>query len=80
MQQSAFEPQSLAIQPVGTRARIVEVRGGRELSRKLMALGLRVGTEIRVEHHRGRGLVVSAGSGRVALGGGICEKLMVLPL
>ncbi len=80
MQQSAFKSHSLSALPVGARARIVEIHGGRELVRKLLALGLRIGSEIRVEHHRGRGLVVSAGAARVALGGGIVEKVMVVPL
>ena len=41
---------------------------------------LRVGSEIAVLHHRGRGVVLSTGDTRVALGGGIVEKLMVEPL
>ncbi|MGB5734140.1 MAG: FeoA domain-containing protein [Thiohalocapsa sp.] len=80
MQQSAFTSYPLAVLPVGVRARIVAINGGRELVRKLLSLGLRTGSEIRVEHHRRRGLVVSAGSARVALGGGIVDKLMVVPL
>jgi ferrous iron transport protein A len=80
MQQSAFTSQPLAVLPVGARARIVAIHGGRELVRKLLSLGLRIGSEIRVEHHRRRGLVVSAGPARVALGGGIVDKLMVVPL
>ncbi len=80
MQQSVFEPTPLGVLPVGSKARIVQIRGGRELTRKLLGLGLRIGSEIRVEHHRGRGLVVSAGAARVALGGGICDKLLVVPL
>ena len=80
MQQSALKSQSLSAVPVGRRARIIDIHGGRELVRKLLALGLRIGSEVRVEHHRGRGLVVSAGAARVALGGGIVEKLMVVPL
>jgi ferrous iron transport protein A len=80
MQQPAFKSHPLSALPVGARARIAEIHGGRELVRKLLALGLRIGSEIRVEHHRGRGLVVSAGAARVALGGGVVEKLMVVPL
>jgi ferrous iron transport protein A len=70
----------LAELPIGAPARIAEVRGGRELARRLLALGLRVGTEILVLHHRGSGLVVLHGDTRVALGGGIIEKLWVEPL
>jgi ferrous iron transport protein A len=80
MQQPAFDSLPLGLLPVGVCARVVEIRGGRELVRKLLALGIRIGSEVRVEHHRGRGLVVSAGATRVALGGGIVEKLTVVPL
>jgi ferrous iron transport protein A len=62
---------------VGAAARVIEIRGGRELTRKLAGLGVRAGTELRVEHRRGRGLVVAVGATRVALGGGIVDKLIV---
>jgi ferrous iron transport protein A len=65
---------------VGERARIVQVAGGRMLTLRLLGLGLRVGSEIQVLHHRGGGLVVSHEETRVALGGGIVEKLLVEPL
>jgi len=80
MQQSVFKPTPLGLLPVGARARVVAIHGGRELTRKLLALGLRIGAEICIEHHRGRGLVLSSGSARVALGGGIVDKLLVVPL
>ncbi|MEA3278606.1 MAG: FeoA domain-containing protein [Pseudomonadota bacterium] len=66
--------------PIGVRARIAQIRGGRQLTRRLLSLGLRLGTRITVMHHRGRGVVVSTGDTRVALGGGIAEKLWVEPL
>jgi ferrous iron transport protein A len=80
MQQTVLNLKPLAQMPLGSRARIAEIRGGRELTRRLLALGLRVGSEVRIEHHRGRGLVLSTGSTRVALGGGIVEKLIVADL
>jgi ferrous iron transport protein A len=66
--------------PIGTPARIAEIGGGRQLARRLLGLGLRVGSEVAVLHHRGRGVVLSIGGARVALGGGIVEKLRVEPL
>jgi ferrous iron transport protein A len=66
--------------PLGKAARVVEIRGGRQLVRRLLGLGLRVGSEILVLHHRGSGLVVSHGETRVALGGGVVDKLWVEPL
>ncbi|WP_296898900.1 FeoA family protein [Thiohalocapsa sp.] len=74
------EPIGLDRLPPGVAARLAAIQGGRHLQRKLGALGLRVGSELRVEHRRGRGLVVAAGASRVALGGGVVDKLLVLPL
>lgn len=77
MNQSTIESASLAELPLGTRARITAIDGGRELTRRLLALGLRLGSEVRVEHHRGRARVLAVGPTRVALGGGMVEKLRV---
>jgi ferrous iron transport protein A len=71
---------SLSQMPIGGRARIVRIAGGRQLALRLLGLGLRVGAEVTVLHHRGGGLVVLHGETRVALGGGIVEKLWVEPL
>jgi ferrous iron transport protein A len=62
--------------PVGQRVRLVRIEGGRELTRRLLALGLSVNEEVEVLQHRGRGVVVARGGNRIALGGGIAEKLM----
>lgn len=66
--------------PTGSRARIAEIRGGRQLAHRLQGLGLRVGSEVEMLHRRGSGVVVSVGATRVALGGGVVEKLFVVPL
>lgn len=77
MDQPVSRPQTLAELPIGALAVITNIHGGRELQRKLSGLGIRVGSRVRVEHRRGSGLVVSAGSTRIALGGGIVDKLAV---
>lgn len=59
---------------IGESGVISEIEGGRALARHLLALGLRVGSEVSVLHYRSRGVVVSANSGRIALGGDIAEK------
>jgi ferrous iron transport protein A len=66
--------------PLGARGRIAEIRGGRQLAHRLQGLGLRVGSEVEMLHRRGSGVVVSVGATRVALGGGVVEKLFVVPL
>lgn len=70
-------PISLDTVPVGSRARIAAIQGGRALHRRLMGLGLRLGSEVEVLHHRGRGVVVASGGNRIALGVGVAEKLLI---
>ncbi|MBK5930929.1 FeoA family protein [Halochromatium salexigens] len=77
MDQRVSTSLTLAQLPVGACAVVTRIVGGHELHRKLRGLGIRLGTELRVEHRRGSGLVVSAGNTRIALGGGIVEKLTV---
>jgi ferrous iron transport protein A len=79
MDQRVTSPRKLAEMSVGSVAVVSEIGGGRELHRKLRALGIRVGVRLRIEHRRGSGRVVSVGSTRIALGGGITEKLLVVP-
>jgi ferrous iron transport protein A len=62
--------------PVGRHVRLVQIGGGRQLARRLLALGLSINEELEILQHRGRGVVVARGSNRIALGGGIAEKLM----
>jgi ferrous iron transport protein A len=80
MESPESNPVPLIDLPLGTTARIAEIRGGRNLTRRLLSLGLRVGSEVAVLHHRGRGVVLTNGETRVALGGGVVEKLIVEPL
>ena len=68
---------SLDALPIGGHARIAAIQGGRNLHRRLMGLGLRVGTVVDVLHHRGRGVVVASAGNRIALGGGVAEKLLI---
>jgi ferrous iron transport protein A len=80
MDQHADFTESLENLPVGGSARITAILGGRNLHRRLLGLGLRVGSKVNVLHHRGRGVVVSSSGNRIALGGGVVEKLLVEPL
>lgn len=61
--------------PIGQRVRLIAVDGDRMMLRRLLSLGLSPGQEVEVLHHRGRGVVVGRNGNRVALGGGIAEKL-----
>ncbi|MES9992405.1 MAG: ferrous iron transport protein A [Candidatus Thiodiazotropha sp.] len=70
----------LARLPIGRRARIKRILGGRHLVHRLLSLGLRMGSEIELIQRRGTGVVVANKGARVALGAGVAEKLMMLPL
>ena len=71
---------SLATLPAGSHARIARLNGGRQLARRLLSLGLRIGSEVSVLQHRGHGVVVASHGARVALGAGVAEKLLMFPL
>ncbi len=66
--------------PEGVRARIAEIRGDRSIARRLLSLGLRVGSEIRVMQQRSKGVVVACAGCRVALGDSVAGKLFMQPL
>ena len=61
---------------IGKRFRQVKINGGHRLTRRLLALGLSLGTELEVVQRRGRGVVVARGGNRVALGEGVAQKLL----
>ncbi|MBK5966149.1 iron transporter FeoA [Thiocystis minor] len=63
--------------PHDTPARLAEIRGGRHLTRRLMALGLRQGSLLHIVQHRSQGLVLASGEARIAVGTGIADKLWV---
>lgn len=71
---------SLAQLPIGVFARITEIKGDRTLARRLLSLGLRVGSEISVVQHRNRGVVVACAGSRVALGESVAEMLVTQPV
>jgi len=70
-------PRPIGTLPLGARVRITAVHGGREMTRRLLGLGLRVGSEVEILHRRGGGVVVSTGENRIALGAGVAERILV---
>jgi ferrous iron transport protein A len=61
----------------GRSARIASIDGDNVLVRRLLSLGLRVGTVINMLNHRGKSVVIQNAGTRVALGPGIAEKLLI---
>lgn len=62
---------------VGQKVRLEAIDGGHRLIRKLLGLGIRVGTKLIVTQRRGAGVVVANQGARVAIGPGMANKLHV---
>lgn len=70
----------LSLLAEGERARILLFRGGRQLETRLIALGLNTGSVIKVLNRTGGGVVLLRGETRLALGAGMAQKILVIPL
>jgi ferrous iron transport protein A len=64
----------------GASGRIASIEGDSQMIRRMLSLGLRVGTVVNMINHRGRSVVIQNAGTRVALGPGIAERLLVEPL
>lgn len=80
MDQPVASQMPLSRVPIGAKGRIATIGGGSALHLRLLGLGLRVGSEVEILHHRGRGVVVATAGTRIALGGGVADKLVLEPL
>ncbi len=72
-----MNPQTLAQTAPGRRVKLVGIGGDRGLSRRLLALGLVVGSEVEVLHSRKGDVIVARGGNRIALGQDIADKVRV---
>ncbi len=70
----------LALASEGERVRISLLHGGKGLKERLTSLGLNIGCELEVVQHLGHNIVVRRGESRIALGGGMATKVLVIPL
>lgn len=73
------ETSTLGQLPIGAHARIIKINANRFIVRRLLGLGLRVGSEISVLHHRGKGVVIAIEGNRIALGDGVADMLLIEP-
>ena len=70
---------SLATAIAGQRLRITGHQGGRMLRARLLAVGRNLGQEVEVlQNNRGL-IIIGINGGRVALGRGISQKILVEP-
>lgn len=71
-------PFPLTMAQPGEKVRIFLLRSGKGLERRLIELGLNVGSELTLSQHEGGNLVVVRGDTRIALGAGMAQKIMVI--
>lgn len=62
----------------GEKVKVFLVRSGKNLERRLISLGLNVGSELIVSQRQGGNVVVIRGETRLALGAGMAQKIMVI--
>jgi ferrous iron transport protein A len=62
---------------VGQKVRLEAIDGDHQLIRKLLGLGIRIGTNLTITQRRGAGVVVANQGARVAIGPGLADKLHV---
>lgn len=74
---SASFPLSMAA--VGAQVRVMALRGGGGMDRRMTEMGLNVGADLRVVQQQGGGMVVQRGESRYALGAGMSHRVMVAP-
>jgi Fe2+ transport system protein FeoA len=63
--------------PVQVPLRIIAVRASKSLEKRMISLGMPLGTEVEILHRRGHSVVLVVGSSRIALGSGMVGKIMV---
>jgi ferrous iron transport protein A len=64
---------------VGQKVRLVKIHGGRQLTHRLVEMGLTPGATIRVLQNSGGPLLVAESDSRIAVGRGMAEKIDVVP-
>ena len=62
---------------VGSKVRLNAIKGDKALSRRLLSLGISLGSQFEIINQRGKGVVVAREGNRVAFGASIANKLLV---
>jgi len=73
----AHNAMPLTMAKVGEEVKVVEVRGGQRLRRRLIELGFMPGARVRVLQDHGGPLLLAVGSTRLAMGRGMAHKILV---
>jgi len=76
--QTSEPPFPLAMAQEGEPVKVFLLRGGKGMAKRLVSLGLNIGSELTVSQREGGNLVVLRGETRLAIGAGMAQKIMVV--
>ena len=69
----------LSLSKINEPVKVVAIRGGNDLMRRLLAMGITNGTQLTVlEHTQGEGIMVRCQDTRWAMGPGMAHKILVM--
>lgn len=63
--------------PVGKTLRLVSIKGGREISHRLVEMGLHPGVEFKILQDSGGPLLLAVQDARIALGRGLAFRITI---
>ena len=65
----------------GETVKIVSIVGGKNLVKRLIAMGIVADTQLQIlQRQKGSGLILARGETRLALGAGMANKILVVPM
>lgn len=64
----------------GKPVKVVLLNGGKSIDKRLTTLGLNIDSVLEIIHRQGNSLVVGRDQSRFALGTGMAQKIMVIPV
>lgn len=74
-------PIALGMVKVGSLVKVVDIIGGKNLLKRLLAMGLMEDTQLQVLHQqKGTGVVIACGETRLAVGVGMASQILVVPI
>lgn len=70
----------LPLASIREAVRVMAINRGQDLEKRLVSMGIAPGSELRLIQREGGNFVVMVGNSRIALGHGLAQKILVMPL
>jgi len=66
--------------PVGVPLRIEAVHADKATEKRLLSMGMPIGTQVEILHRRGGAVVLAVGGARLAVGADMARRILVEPI